>query len=172
MQRFYGLTVYFDPDTKAEVSRSVYEVFINKDKRVVTKKIALQGPSSIAVGGELTLGSVLGILGNKGLQRFDTVRDRRVDEVNTVHWGGGSTSLVALFCRKDAALNCFKANNLKHWDQRFLDASINTIRKIEMAKDYRITLDRSLQRAVQENRLQQYLIAVAEERETQQALAA
>lgn len=151
IEKFYGITLSHDSSSK-----SLYEVRLENNE-VVLQKVALEGESSIAVGGTLDLGNHLGIMYEGGMQRYDGWGGHRVDTVNTRYWGGGTTGLVALFIDKEKALNCFRSSDLTRWDKRFIDDSVETMAAIERAEHQKIRLDSNLHRSFQAGTIRKML---------------
>lgn len=159
IKELYGVTANLH---KQENPRniSVYRAFVTDSQQALLEKIALRGESSIRVGGTLNIGTVVAITADYGFQRYDRYKSYRVDGVNSIHWGGGTNRIIALFKNMDSALHCFETNNLYYWDERFLDSTIEVITEIGPEINIPINLDERLANSIKQNRLKDFLIAV------------
>ncbi len=127
LEKCYVVTVH--PDGHSSVS--LYKITCSETTGAEVTKIALQGESKVQVGGTLGGGRMVGIGSSTGqLQRFDRVGNQKVDEVNTIHWGGHTGLIAGMFLDEDEARKCFDTPNLKFWDVRFHHSSEETIERI------------------------------------------
>lgn len=154
IKRFYAVTAY--NGNKAPKSASVYEVRIENNEAIV-QKIALKGKSSLKVGDRLDKGSVVAVSHSSGLQRYTPHKGLRMDDVNTINFGGGSAPIVALFSRIDSAIRCLQKEELKNWDKRFKKSTEKVLRKIGVQTTELVRLDHRLFVAVNENKISEYL---------------
>lgn len=163
LKDIYGVTANLHSKQRSP-NVSVYHAFEDEDKVVILQKIALKGESPLKVGGKLDKGNIIGIMADFGFQRYDRYKTVRVDGVNSIHWGGGTNNIVALFKNKRDAMKCFKTKNLTYWDDRFLDASIETLNEIGTEINIPINVDERIAKAIDGNRLREFLIAAREPR--------
>jgi len=91
--------------TKGTNAQSMYRVLDQKDEKgmPIVEKIALEGSSGIPLGGKLKGGTHL-LISRLGI--FPSSKNNAT--------GGGTTPIVALFLRKDEAMECFKMLDF-HW---------------------------------------------------------
>ncbi len=156
IKQFYAVTALITP-TRTD-SISVYDISVTDDGEVIMEKIGLKGESSIKVGDKLGSGNescqrTLGVTYDFGLQRYERLGHRRVDQVNTISFGGGTTKIVGLFDEKEPALSCLKKRNLTLWDKRFLEYSVSIIERVGTEAITPINLDSTLCNALEQNRL-------------------
>lgn len=106
---------------------SLYSVTDQKDDSgfPIVEKIALRNESHVPVGGRLENGRLVGIA-SYGLVMYDEDHPRGYsqphqdpEEVNIAFWGGHTSPIVALFLRKDEAVECFDSSNLRMGDSRW-----------------------------------------------------
>lgn len=126
--------------TAGPESQSIYRVADKQsaDRRLVVEKIALKGEGSAFVGTELKGGYRVGI-SRAGLHLYredgapfgeDPNRRQQLDDLNPVYWGGGTSSIVALFISKEAAEKCLEAENLQPCDERWHQETIGVLKAI------------------------------------------
>ena len=117
---------------------SVYQVEMDESDNAFAKKIALKGTSSIALGCRIQGGTRIAI-GDRliayiperyGEQSPLTAVERRIELVNTRYWGGGSSSIVALFFDQEAALDCHSQPDLQPRDPRWVSTTREVVAKI------------------------------------------
>lgn len=114
---------------------SVYHV---KDKgsddRPEVVKIALRGSSAVPIGGKLEGGYMVAIA--HGIIMYIpegggySTYERRLEGVNTRYWGDSTSSIVALFKTKAAAMKCFKIGSSIRCDPRWLKQTKSVIEAI------------------------------------------
>lgn len=105
---------------------SVYHV---KAGGPTATKIAVRGPSDVAVGGQLHNGTMIAVCAilvayvpeGGGLLTPMSTFERRIENVNVRYLGGHSSPIVALFFTEEEALHCFQKENLRDCDSRFRD---------------------------------------------------
>ena len=118
---------------------SVYQVR-DKDKHGYpsAEKIALKGESSFSVGHKLEGGTMIAICKNLVTyfpEKYSWISpmtgyERRIENVNTGYWGDHTSSIVALFITREAALNCFANDDLQPCDSRWLEETKRVIDEI------------------------------------------
>ena len=92
-------------------------------------KIAVRGPSDVALGGMLHGGTMIAICAmlvayipeGSGVIAPVSTFERRIEKVSSRYFGGHSSPIVALFFTKEEALACFREENLQDCDARFED---------------------------------------------------
>lgn len=152
---FYAVTAYLtDPDKRGV---SLYRIVQDEGDRVTVQKIGLKGESSIKVSDYIENGFCLGIMIKGGLQRYDKTGSRRVDEVNIVYWGGGTSPIIGLFENQEDATTCFESDDLKHWDERFVGPSEKVLLEIGPDSNQTISLDMKLAAGVRAGKLRECL---------------
>lgn len=106
---------------------SVYHVKMEEGHAVMVK-IALNGESSIPLGGKLVSGYRMAIGAN--LYAYFSGCNKSLEDTNTRDWGGQTSPVVALFKNKKAALDCSKKDNLERCDERWKKQTINVLHSI------------------------------------------
>lgn len=122
LERFYAVTE----------SRSVYEVNARGEgdsPYPYAEKIALGGTSALGVGTRIDNGQIIAIArflqayipeGHSPLSSLTSFQ-RGLEQVNTMWWRGGTSPIVALFLKKEEALNCYLQADLHRCDPRWLE---------------------------------------------------
>ena len=96
----------------------------------IVEKIALRGESEIPIGKRLTEGYNVGIM-KKGIVMFSSSRKHREPElINVYHWGGKTSSIIALFLKENRAMECFNSKNTTVCDPRWKNETLETLDKI------------------------------------------
>ena len=96
----------------------------------IVEKIALMGESEIPIGRRLTDGYNVGIM-KKGIVMFSSSKRHREPElVNVYYWGGKTSSIIALFLKKNKAMECFNSENTTVCDPRWKNETLETLGKI------------------------------------------
>ena len=117
----------------ATTQTSVYVVKDEKENGIpIVEKIATIKENNFPVGGRLKGGSTVGIMMKAGIVLYNpSTRGAREPElVNIVHWGGKTSSIVAIFLEKDMAIKCLNSENLVACDPRWEKETIETFKKI------------------------------------------
>lgn len=92
------------------------------------EKLALHGESEISVGSKYNR-SLLAIA--RYLQLYDPEgHERELARVNTVHWGPGTSLIVALFLNKKEAENCFNQSELQPLDERWVHKTREVVDRV------------------------------------------
>lgn len=96
------------------LSGSVYRISDEvKDGCPNVVKIALRGESHIGVNERLRNGNLVGLIERRIILYFephpptDFPKHQDPWQINTYFWGGGTSSIVALFLREEDAMACF-----------------------------------------------------------------
>jgi hypothetical protein len=123
----------------AVTKTSVYEAIIaDADNVPFLKKIALRGQSNVLTGGKITNGTMLAICRHlqlfipegSGLISPMATYQREIASVNTRYWGGGTSDIVALFLKKEDALDCNCQTDLLPLDPRWKDKTVEVLRAV------------------------------------------
>lgn len=122
----------------AVTQTSVYHIKDDVDGRPEVKKIAVSGESAIAVGAVLKNGYMVSVgeqiivfvpEGHSWMSAATSfVRD--LGDVNTQWWGGGTSSVIALFLNESEAMQCHRSPNLQTCDPRWLERTKEVLRAI------------------------------------------
>jgi hypothetical protein len=130
-QEFFPIPCFY-----AVTATSVYRVeLVGKDAPKLVK-IACRGESGVAVGTELSNGTMVAVCRHvqlyfpEGGGGANSTYERRIENVNTAYWGAGTTDIVALFLREKDAMRCNEALDLVKLDPRYKHQTIETLRAI------------------------------------------
>jgi len=103
----------------------------------IIEKIAQMQPSSVAVGQRFKNGRLVGI-GRYGIVLYDEDHPNSngqprqcADEVNLAFWGGHTSSVIALFLRKEEAMECSSCEALQNCDKRWQSQTEETLKALD-----------------------------------------
>lgn len=152
---FYAVTAYFKEPTQK--STSLYKITLNSDNSVTVKKIGLKGKSSFKLNSYLKDGYFLEITRRSGMIRFSRTGQARAEDVNTKHWGEGTSPIVGLFEDPQEALDCYSSEDLKHWDKRYINSTEKVLLEIGIQTNQTIILDGAIANAIKAGELRECL---------------
>jgi len=116
---------------------SVYKAVIYGENVVpYLLKISARRESKMLVGAKIDNGTMISVgcylvlFIPEGSGGANTSYEREIGKVNTRYWGGGTSSIVALFLDEMAAVACDKAGNLVPCDPRWKDQTIAVLRAV------------------------------------------
>lgn len=113
MKEFYAVTV-----------TSLYKIKISEHGCIVMEKLGLRSRSNIPVGTIFTGGAQMLSIGVQLIfftpNAGNGSRDRRIEFVSDKYWGSRTSSVVALFLKRENAEECFKSFECKVCDEHWL----------------------------------------------------
>lgn len=111
-----GNSVYIVKDERNKNGCPIVERIAENKKRITPNKM-------------LSGGSHVGIMFT-GIVLFRSSARHREPEFNTLRWGDKTSPIVALFLKKDNAMECFNSDNLQNCDKRWKEETLETLDEI------------------------------------------
>jgi hypothetical protein len=111
----------------------VYHVQARKNRNgvpYVTKIQSYRKNKSIGIGGCLAGGSTVGI-GTIGIQLYRQSKGRRMENTNTMNWGGGTSAIIGLFLDRKKAMSIKRRKKpLQNCDPRWKKDTLAVLQAI------------------------------------------
>jgi hypothetical protein len=102
---------------------SVFHIHVSGNEAVLNRLVSVDGLfwSQVPLSG----GRYVGITADYGATKYSaSIIDGKpicACKTNTGYWGGGTSSLVALFPHLKTAVECARSEDLQSWDKRWIE---------------------------------------------------